>query len=69
MDQVWIRYVNNRSTKYDGKDYLESIKKNRRKEGATGKLQPGELVLVKTKSRVWNAIVISNVRVDPEQPS
>ena len=35
MDKVLIRYVDNGSLRYDGKDYLESITKIQRQEGAT----------------------------------
>ena len=49
--QGHVRYCNNHSTRYDGKEYLESVSKLRRKENATGSLEIGESVTIKTKSR------------------
>ena len=60
MDTI-IRYEDNGSVRYDGKEYVESLSKVRRRKSATGALQIGESVTVKTKSRVWKAVV-----VDPE---
>ena len=60
MDTI-IRYEDNGSVRYDGKEYVERLSKVRRRKSATGALQIGESVTVKTKSRVWKA-----VDVDPE---
>ena len=60
MDTI-IRYEDNGSVRYDGKEYVETLSKVRRRKSATGALQIGESVTVKTKSRVWKAVV-----VDPE---
>ena len=60
MDTI-IRYEDNGSVRYDGKGYVESLSKVHRRKSATGALQIGESVTVKTKSRVWKAVV-----VDPE---
>ena len=38
---VIVRYCNNHSTRYDGKEFLESVSKLRRKENATGSLDIG----------------------------
>ena len=58
MDKVLIRYVNNGSVRYDGKDFLEPFKKIRREKGAKGRLIAGEQVTIKTKTRIWNAIIV-----------
>ena len=58
MDQVLVRYVGNGSTRYDGKDYIESLSKLKRKKNAQGNLATGEMVTIKTKSRVWKAVVV-----------
>ena len=60
MDTI-IRYENKGSLRYDGKEYVESLSKVRRKKSATGALEIGESVTMKTKSRVWKTVV-----VDPE---
>ena len=61
MDTIIIRYEDNGSVRYDGKEYIESLSKVCREKSATGALQTGESVTVKTNSRVWKAVV-----VDPE---
>ena len=61
MDTIIIRYEDNGSVRYDGKEYVESLSKVCREKSATGALQTGESVTVKTNSRVWKAVV-----VDPE---
>ena len=61
MDTIVIRYEDNESVRYDRKEYVESLSKVRRDKSATGALHTGESVTVKTKSRVWKAVV-----VDPE---
>ena len=52
-----MTYVGNDSSRYDRKDYLEKITKLKRVEAAEGELRVGEKVTIKTKSRVWKAIV------------
>lgn len=58
MDKVIFRYENNGSARYDKKEYLESVSKIHREKSATGSLQISESVIVKTKSRIWKAIVV-----------
>ena len=53
MDTIIIRYNDNGSVRYDGKEYVGSLSKVRREKSATGALQIGESVTGKTKSRVW----------------
>ena len=60
MDTI-IRYEDNGSVRYDGREYVESLSTVRRKKSATGALEIGESVTMKTKSRVWKTVV-----VDPE---
>ena len=48
MDKVIVRYENNGSERYDGKEFVESISKLHR-ENTTGSLQTGESVMIKTK--------------------
>ena len=45
-------YEDSSSVRYDGKEYVESLFKVRREKSATGAVQIGESVTVKTKSRV-----------------
>ena len=59
MDKVLLRYTNSKSSRYNGKDYWESRSKIRREPGSKGNLAAGEKVTVKTKSRLWKAVVIS----------
>ena len=54
-----MRYTNNKSSRYNGKDYWESRSKIRRESGSKGNLSVGENVTVKTKSRVWKAVVVN----------
>ena len=61
MDTIIIRYEDNGSVRYDGKEYIVSLSKVRREKSATGVLQIGESVTVNMKLRVWKAVV-----VDPE---
>ena len=65
MDKVLIRYIDNGSSRYDGKDFLESTRKIRRAEGTTGNIESGEQITIKTKARVWKAVVLN---VNPEPP-
>ena len=51
MDTI-IKYENNGSVRYDRKEYVESLSKVRRKKTATGALEIGESVMMKTKSRI-----------------
>ena len=67
MDKVLVEYSDNKSARYDGKKYWESLSKIRRTVGASGKLKIGENVAVKTKSRIWKAIVVSTE--EPTKPS
>ena len=60
MDTI-IRYEDNGSVRYDGREYVESLSTVRRKKSVTGALEIGESVTMKTKSRVWKTVV-----VDPE---
>ena len=66
MDKVIVRYCNNHSTRYDGKEFLESVSKLRREENATGSLEIGESVTIKTKSRLWKAVIVN---LQPEASS
>ena len=58
MDKVIVRYCNNHSTRYDGKEFLDSVSKLHRKENAAGSLEIGESVTIKTKSRLWKAVIV-----------
>ena len=44
MDSIIIRYKDNSSVHYDGKDYLESLARVQREKSTTGALQIGENV-------------------------
>ena len=68
MSNVIVRYVGNGSVRYDGKDYIESTSKLHRGTGATGSLQIGEAVTIKTKSRLWKAIVVNLQPVKLDDP-
>ena len=61
MDKVVIRYENNGSVRYDGKEYLEAFSKLQQDKSATGTIQVGESVRIKTKSRIWKAVVVDTV--------
>ena len=52
MDTIIIRYEDNGSVRYDGKEYVESLSKVRREKSATRALQIGESVTVKMKSHI-----------------
>lgn len=65
MDRILIRYKGNDSTRYDGKEYFESISKIRWKNASSGSLRVGEEVTVKTKSRIWKAVVIDGTPPEP----
>ena len=58
MDTIIIRYEDNGLVRYDGKEYVESLSKVCREKSATGALQIGESVTVKTKLRFWKAVVV-----------
>ena len=61
METIIIRYEDKGSVHYDGKKHVESLSKVCREKSATGALQIGESEMVKTKLRIWKAVV-----VDPE---
>ena len=61
MDTIIISNGDKGSVRYDGKEYVESLSKVCREKSATGLQQIGESAMVKTKSRIWKAVV-----VDPE---
>ena len=65
MNSIIIRYEDNISVHYEGKEYVESLSKVRREKSATRVLQIGGSVTVKTKSRVWNAIVFILSHLQP----
>ena len=69
MDKVLVKYSNNKSAGYDGKNYWESLSKIRRTVGASGKLKIGENVAVKSKSRIWKAIVVSTEETTKPSPA
>ena len=52
MDSVLIHYVNNKSSRYDGKDFYEPLGKIHQQQGTTGDLAIGETVTIKTKSSI-----------------
>ena len=56
---VTVRYVDNGSARYDGKEFQELLSKIRRDKNATGSLKTGETVTIKTKSRIWKATVVN----------
>ena len=66
MDRILSRYEGNDSTRYDGKEYFESISKIRRRNASSGSLRVGEEVTVKTKSQIWKAVVVD---CTPPEPS
>ena len=49
MNDVIVRYVGNGSVRYDSKDYIESTSKLYQGTAATGSLQIGDAVTIKTK--------------------
>ena len=55
MSNVIVRYVGNGSVRCNGK----STSKLYQGTGATGGLQIGEAVIIKTKSYLWKAIVVN----------
>ena len=58
MSSVIVRYVNNGSARYKNKKYFESpfILGDM---GTTRSLKIGEPITIKTKSRLWKAMVIN----------
>ena len=58
MDTIIIRYEDNSSVRYDGKEYVERLSKVHREKNATGALRIGESITVKTKSYVWKDVVV-----------
>ena len=67
MDTIIIRYKDNGSVRYEGKEYVESFSKVRREKSASGALQIDESVTVKAKSRVWEAVVF--ILSHPQPPT
>ena len=63
MDKVILKYEDNGSSRYDGKEYFELVSKVRRNEDVRGPLKVGERVTVKTKTRLWKAVIV-NVNPD-----
>ena len=61
MDTIIIRYKDNGSVCYDGKEYGKSLSKVRREKSTTGALIISESVTVKTKSCIWKAVVVDPV--------
>ena len=58
MDKVIIRYGNNKSMRYNGKDFLESVSKVCG-ENETGRLQISESVTINSKSLLWKPVVVN----------
>lgn len=50
MDEATMRYVDNESVCYDGKEFLESLSKICRNKSVTGTLQTSESATIKTTS-------------------
>ena len=59
MDTIIIRFEDNGSVRYDGKEYVESLSKVCRETSVTGELQISKSVMVKTKEfgRPWLLIL------------
>ena len=57
MDYIAIIYQGNNSVCYDDKEFLERRSKLRRLKRAKGNLRVGEEVTIRTKNRLWKAIV------------
>ena len=62
MDKVSVRYCNNHSTCYNGKEFLESVSKLRR-ENMMRSLEIGESVTIQTKSQLRKAVIV-NLRLE-----
>ena len=56
---VTVRYVDNRSARYDGKEFQKLLSKIRREKNAMGSLKTSETVTIKTKSCLWKATVVN----------
>ena len=65
---IIIRYEDNGSVRYDGKDYVESLARVQKEKSMTEALQIGENVTVKRKLRVWKAAEILFIRSTVAQP-
>ena len=57
MDTI-IRYKDNGSVHYNGKEYVESLSKVRREKSVTGALQIGWSVTMKMKLHIWKTVVV-----------
>ena len=68
MEKILIRYEGNGSSRYDEKEYLESASRFRREKNVGGPLKIGEYVTIKTKSRIWKAVVLNtNPDIPPKK--
>ena len=67
MDKVIIRYENNSSVRYDGKEYFEAFSKLHWDKTATRTVQVGESIRMKTKSRIWKAVVVDPTPIPASQ--
>ena len=67
MDKrIIIRYEDNNSSRYDGKQFYELSSRVRRINGLEdSNFRIGEAVTVKTKLRIWKAVVVD---CDPSEP-
>lgn len=59
MAKALICYLENNSKHYDRKLYVQPVPKIRRDKSAKGPLAVGEIVTVKEKKRVWEAVVVT----------
>ena len=68
MEKILLKYQGNRSSKYNDKEIYESASRFRREKNVRGPLKIGEQVTIKTKTRLWKAIVVNvNPDVPPKQ--
>ena len=65
MEKILIRYEGNGLSRYDVKEYLESAPRIRREKNVRGPLKIGGYVTIKTKSRIWKAVVVNT---NPDAP-
>ena len=61
MDTITIKYEDNASLCYNKEKYVERLSKVHSEKSTTGALQISKSFTVKTKLRIWKAVV-----VDPE---
>ena len=59
IDTILIRYVDNGSSRYNNKEYIESTAKVRRRAGATGSIKVGEAVTIKPAVRKLASFTLS----------